>query len=320
VQNQNSRLRLSLLSFIVLGLFLALFSRLWYLQVLAGERYGDLAEGNRVRRVVVDAPRGRILDRQGRVLVRNRAAWAVTVKPSELGDQRDAVLGRLARVLKVPKARIEERLRDYTGSPLRGVPVAEDVAVNQLFYLTEHADQFPGVVPEVLALREYPSGRLAAHLLGYVGEISPRELASKRFRGIKEGDTVGKAGVELTYDRLLRGRPGRRDLEVDATGDVVRTLDAAEPVAGNDLRLSIDLDLQRTVERALADGLKAARSLPDRERGGTYPAPAGTAVVLDPRDGSVLALASLPQYDPRKFVGGISRADFDRYARARASR
>jgi penicillin-binding protein 2 len=315
VQNQNSRLRLSLLSFIVLGLFLALFSRLWYLQVLAGERYGDLAEGNRVRRVVVDAPRGRILDRQGRVLVRNRAAWAVTVKPSELGDQRDAVLGRLARVLKVPKARIEERLRDYTGSPLRGVPVAEDVKVNQLFYLTEHADQFPGVVPEVLALREYPSGQVAAHLLGYVGEISARELASKRFRGVKEGDTVGKAGVELTYDRLLRGRPGRRDLEVDATGDVVRTLDAAEPVAGNDLRLSIDLDLQRTVERALREGLKAARSLPDRERGGTYPAPAGTAVVLDPRDGSVLALASLPQYDPRKFVGGISRADFDRYAK-----
>jgi len=316
VPNQDSRLRarLSLLSFIVLGLFLALFSRLWYLQVLAGERYGDLAEGNRVRQVVVDAPRGRILDQKGRVLVRNRAAWAVTVKPSELGDQRDRVVGRLAGVLGLPKARIEERLRDYTGSPLRGVPVAEDVPVAQLFYLTEHADQFPGVVPEVLALREYPSGPAAAHVLGYVGEISAQELASKRFRGVREGDTVGKAGVELTYDRLLRGRAGVRDLEVDAKGDVVRTLDATEPVAGYDVRLSIDLDLQRTVEQALRDGLLAARSLPDRQRGGTYPAPAATAVVLGPTDGSVLALASLPQYDPRKFVGGISRADFDRYA------
>jgi penicillin-binding protein 2 len=315
IQHARVRARLSLLSFIVLGLFLALFSRLWYLQVLAGERYGDLAEGNRVRQIVLDAPRGRILDRAGRVLVRNRAAWAVTVNPSELGNQRAAVLGRLARVLGVPRARIEERLRDYTGSPLRGVPVAEDVPVAQLFYLTEHRDKFPGVATEVVALREYPAGAVAAHVLGYVGEISAAELASHRFPGVKEGDTVGKAGVELTYDRLLRGRPGVRDLEVDAKGDVVRTLDSREPVPGNDVRLSIDLDVQRAAERALAAGMQAARSLPDRQRGGTYPATAGTAVVLDPRDGSLLALASLPEYDPRKFSGGISRADFDRYAK-----
>ena len=316
MQKESSRLRarLSLLSFLVLCLFLALFARLWYLQVLAGDRYGDLAEGNRVRQVVLDAPRGRILDRQGRVLVRNRAAWAVTVNPSELGGQRAAVLGRLARVLKVPSAKLSERLRDYTGSPLRGVPVAEDVGVAQLFYLTEHAEQFPGVAPELLALREYPSGPVAAHVLGYVGEISAQQLHSKRFRGVREGDTVGQAGVELTYDRLLRGRPGVRDVEVDAKGDVVRTLDSTPPTPGNDVRLSIDLDLQRTVEQALADGMVAARALPDRQRGGTYPAPAATAVVLDPRDGSLLALASLPQYDPRRFVGGISRADYGRYA------
>jgi penicillin-binding protein 2 len=246
--NGPRRVRLSVFSLLVLALFLALFSRLWYLQVLAGERYGHLAEGNRLRRVVVDAPRGRILDRNGKVLVRDRAAWAVTVKPSELGDQRAAVLGRLARLLDLPRAELEERLHDYTGSPLRGIPVAEDVPRQILFYLTEHAESFPGVAPEVLTLREYPSGPVAAHVLGYVGEVSSAALKSGRFRGLKEGDLVGKAGVELSYDRLLRGRPGVRDLEVNAKGDVVRTLSSSEPVPGNDLRLTLDLGVQLTVE------------------------------------------------------------------------
>jgi penicillin-binding protein 2 len=302
-----------MLSVIVAVLFLALSSRLWYLQVLAGDRYGDLAEGNRVRQVVIEAPRGRILDRDDKVLVRNRAAWAVTVKPSELGDRR-AVLGRLARVLGTTRPKLEARLADYTGSPLRGIPVAEDVPMQQLFYLTEHAERFPGVAPEVLALREYPFGTTAAHVLGYVGEISPEELKQKRFRGYRAGDIVGKAGVELTYDKWLRGRNGVQDLEVNAAGEVVRSLGGRPPVPGRDLRLAVDLEVQRTAEQALAEGMRAARALPDRERGGTYPAPAAAAVVLKPDDGSLLALASLPQYDPRRFVGGISRRDFARYA------
>jgi penicillin-binding protein 2 len=307
------RARLSVLSVLMVVLFVALSSRLWYLQVLAGERYGDLAEGNRVRQVVVEAPRGRILDQHGRVMVRNRAAWAVTVKPSQLGDREREVLSRLARVLGTTTARLRERLRDYTGSPLRGIPVADDVPAGQLFYLTEHADQFPGVAPEVLALREYPAGVAAAHVLGYVGEISADELKQKRYKGYQAGDIIGKAGVELTYDRWLRGRDGVQDLEVNAAGEVVRALGGRAPVPGKDLRLTVDLDLQQTAERALADGMKAARGLADRERGGTYPAPAATAVVLDPDNGGLLALASLPQYDPRRFVGGISRRDFAAY-------
>jgi penicillin-binding protein 2 len=302
------------LSVLVLVLFLALTSRLWYLQVLAGERYGDLAEGNRVRKVVVEAPRGRILDAGGRVVVRNRAAWAVTVKPAQLGDRRREVLGRLAHLLGTTRAKLEARIGDYTGSPLRGIPVAEDVPTRQLFYLTEHADRFPGVAPEVLALREYPAGPAAAHVLGYVGEISAAELKQRSFRGYAAGDIVGKAGVELTYDRWLRGRDGVQDLEVNAAGEVVRALGGRPPVPGRDLQLSLDLDLQVSVERALADGMRAARRLPDTQRGGTYPAPAATAVVLDPGDGAVAALASLPQYDPRRFVGGISRRDFARYS------
>jgi len=315
-RHSSLRPRLTLLSLVVFVLFGALLSRLWFLQVLAAERYGDLAEVNRVRQVVVEAPRGRIIDRKGRVLVRNRAAWAITVKLSELTDrdQRETVLDRLARLLGVKRAKIDERLRDYTGSPLRGVPVAEDVPADTLFYLAEHGDSFPGVAPEVVALREYPYGKLAAHVLGYVGEVSSDELRSSRFRGLQQGDMVGKAGVELTYDRFLRGRDGVQDFEVNAAGRVIRSLGGRQPVPGMDLRLSIDAEVQTQAERSLFDGMRLARSLPDSQRGGNYPAPAATAVVLDPNDGSLLALASLPEYDPRKFVGGISRRDFAAYS------
>jgi penicillin-binding protein 2 len=311
------RPRIHLLSIVVAVLLLALLSRLWFLQVLAGERYGHLAEANQVRQVVVEAPRGRILDRQGRVLVRNRAAWAITVKTTELSDkrQRDVVLGRLSSLLGVPRAKIDERLRDYNGSPLRGVPVAEDVPIEKLFYLSEHGDEFPGVEPEVVALRQYPFGTLAAHVLGYVGEISGDELKSGRFRGLQQGDTVGKAGVELTYDRYLRGQDGVEDFEVNASGRVIRSLGGRAPVPGMDLELSIDIDIQKQAERSLQDGMKLARGLADSSRGGNFPAPAAAAVVLDPGDGSVLALASLPEYDPRKFVGGISRKDFAVYSK-----
>ena len=310
------RPRIAVLSVVVAVLLLALLSRLWFLQVLASERYGNLAEANQVRQVVVEAPRGRILDRQGRVLVQNRAAWAITVKTTELGDkrQRDTVLGRLSSLLGVSRAKIDERLRDYNGSPLRGVPVAEDVPVHTLFYLSEHGDDFPGVEPEVVALRQYPHGTLAAHVLGYVGEVSSDELKSAKFRGLQQGDTVGKAGVEVSYDRYLRGRDGVEDFEVNASGRVIRSLGGREPVPGMDLQLSIDLDVQKQAEASLRDGMKLARGLADRSRGGHYPAPAAAAVVLDPNDGSLIALASLPVYDPRKFVGGISRRDFAAYS------
>lgn len=311
------RPRITVLSVVVAVLLLSLLSRLWFLQVLAAERYGDLAEVNRVRQVVVEAPRGRILDRQGRVLVRNRAAWAITVKTIELGDrkQRDTVLRRLSRLLGLSRAKIDERLRDYNGSPLRGVPVAEDVPVDKLFYLAEHGDNFPGVAPEVVALRQYPQATLAAHVLGYVAEISAEELKSSEFKGLQQGDTVGKAGVELTYDRYLRGQDGVQDFEVNASGRVIRSLGGRAPVPGMDLELSIDLDVQKQAEQSLKDGMKLARGLADGSRGGTYPATAATAVVLDPNDGSLLALASLPEYDPRKFVGGISRKDFAAYSK-----
>ncbi len=310
------RPRITMLSLVVGVLLLALLSRLWFLQVLAADRYGHLAEGNRVRQVVVEAPRGRILDRNGNVMVRNRAAWAITVKLPELGNptKRNQVLNRLSSLLGVPRSKIDERLQNFNGSPLRGAPVAEDVPEDKLFYLAEHSEDFPGVSPEVVALRDYPYGTLAAHVVGFVGEISKDELASGQFNGVEEGDTVGKAGVELTYDHWLRGQDGVEDFEVNATGRVVRALGGRPPVPGMDLQLSIDLKVQQQAEKSLQDGMTLARGLSDKTRGGRYPAPAATAVVLNPNDGSVLAMASLPEYDPRKFVGGISQKDFALYS------
>ncbi|HKE97383.1 MAG TPA: penicillin-binding protein 2 [Actinomycetes bacterium] len=314
-QEDRSRARLSALSVVVFGLLLALLSRLWYLQVLASDQYGALAEGNRVRQVLVEAPRGRILDRQGRVLVNNRAAWAVTVKLNDMGDRRDEVLNRLARLLKVRRAQIDDRLSRYVGSPFKGIPVAEDVSRQVLFNLVEHQDLYPGVEPAVVALRHYPYGTAAAHMLGYVGEISPDQLKEPRYRGYRQGDLIGKAGLEEVYDRELRGRDGYQVLEVDATGEVVRPVDSQEPVRGRDLQLQVDLDVQQATERALREGLEQARGLAEGGGGRRYPAPAATAVVMSARDGSLLASASLPQYDPRRFVGGISRKDFARYAK-----
>ena len=312
--DNGARARLPLLSGGVALLLIALLARLWYLQVLAGERYGELAEGNRSREVRVEAPRGRILDRHGRVLVRNRAAWAVTVKPWELGERKDEVLNRLAKLLGLSRAELDERLNDKDTSTLRGMVVAEDVDRRVLFTLAERAADFPGVSAEVLAFRDYPHGSLAAHLLGYVGEISEAELELERYQGYKAGDMIGKQGVEFTYDRWLRGIDGLRTLEVNALGQAVGTLESREPVPGRDLRLTLDLEVQRATEQALREGMQAARRIVDSQRGHTYPAPAAAAVVLDPRNGELLALASLPAYDPRKFVGGISQRDYQRYA------
>ena len=312
------RLRLRLFGVVVAVLLAALLARLWYLQVLASGRYTQLAAGNRVREVVVPAPRGLILDRAGRVLAGNRASWAVTVDSDDLGlgggPRREQVLGRLARLLHLPRARIDERLRRYAGSPYLGVPVATDVPQQVLFYLSEHAQEFPGVATRVVLVRDYPGGVAAAHLLGYVGEVSAAQLQqpTDRDQGVRAGDLVGQAGVEQTYDRWLHGRDGSEQLEVNATGEVVGVLGETPPVAGDNLRLTIDLDLQRQLDTQLARQIATLHHAPDPKTGHAYPAPSGAAVVLDPRDGSVLALSSYPTYDPSVWVGGISQATYQR--------
>ncbi|MDP9402096.1 MAG: penicillin-binding protein 2 [Actinomycetota bacterium] len=305
MSNDSARMRLSIVGIVVISLFSAVFARLWYLQVLDSETLQAEAIRNQERLVFEPAPRGRILDRQGRPLVENRVSEAVTVTGIEVKGN-DRVLSRLAALLGISIVELERRIADPRFSPYRPVPVAEGVPEDKIVYLREHAADFPGVQVQAVAERAYPNPGLAAHVLGYVGEINDTELAPRKTEGYRLGDEIGKSGTEQTYEADLRGRPSRLALEVDANGRVVRTLSSRPPEPGHDVQLTLDLDVQRLAEESLAQGLEASRRRVDRQDRKSFVAPAGAAVVLDPRDGSVLAMASFPTYDPSAFVRGIS--------------
>ena len=305
MNTDSARLRLSIVGIVVVSLFSALFARLWYLQVMDTGTFQALATQNRVRTVYEPAPRGRILDRQGRPLVENRGYQAVTVTRLEVQDKPEVVT-RLAALLGISATELDRRIADRRYSPYKPVPVAQDVPEDVVVYLREHSRDFPGVAAAAVAERTYPYGPLAAHVLGYVGEINDKELARRKGAGYRLGDDIGKSGVEQAFEADLRGTPGRTRLEVDATGKVLLpALSSAPPRQGNDVQLTVDLDVQALAEESLAKGLEAARGSYDRSTGKGFVAPAGAVVVLDPRDGALLALASNPAFNPADFVNGI---------------
>jgi penicillin-binding protein 2 len=314
VTNDSPRLRLGIVGIVAISLFASLLARLWFLQILAGPEYQVAAATNRVRIVSEPAPRGRILDAERKVIVDNRQMVVVTVNRKELGDLRDAeqldVLSRLAYVLGMPLEALQEKLNDQRVSPFSPVPVAEDVPEELFVFLREHNYEFPSVDVSEVAVRAYPEGALAAHLLGYVGEINEEELADRKARGYKLGDQIGKAGVERVFEEDLRGVPGEIKLEVDANGRVLRELSRRRPVQGHDVQLSIDVDVQRLAEERLVQGLESARDRKTNEDGTHFRARAGSVVVLDATNGSVVAMASYPSYDPAAFVNGISSQEY----------
>lgn len=314
ISEQSPALRLTFLTVLVMVLFLALFSRLWFLQVLAGDRYVELADTNRLRTVVTEAPRGQILASGGEPLVENRSALTISADRQALldasGEPRDElaeqVIDRLSTLLQLPEEEILDRLTSRRYSPFRPVPVAVDVAPEVVFAVREQQELFPGVVAESLPVRTYPQGLTAAHLVGYLGEISEAELLQAAFADYRSGETVGRGGLEEIYEADLRGVEGQRVLEVTARGTVVETISEREPAPGNDLITHLDLDLQVAVEWLLADGIVASRDIL-RDDGRFLPSTGGSAVVLDANDGRILAMASYPTYDPREFVGGVSQ-------------
>jgi penicillin-binding protein 2 len=311
--DESTRLRLMFVATLVLCVFVLLVARLWYIQIVAGERYAAQAERNRLRTVSLEAPRGRVLDRAGRVLVDNRQVHVLGVRVDEMGDRRDTVLSELARLLGISTAEIRDRIARAPQDAVRPVPVAFDVPERIALFVWEHqSTRFPGVYADLVPRRSYPHGRLAAHVLGYTGQITREVLDNPAYAHADPGAQVGMAGVERSYERTLSGVPGRRELEIDAVGDVVRQISERLPMPGADLRLTIDLDVQRLAERALADGIVRARRRTDRERRGTgrFAAPAGAVVVLDPRTGALRAVASYPTFEPDAFVGGIATGNY----------
>lgn len=309
-------LRLTFLAALLLSLFVLLLARLWFLQVMVGDRFVARAEGQAIRELEITAPRGDILDRDGEPLVDNRYAQVVSVNTGEMGEEREAIIADLASLLGLPLEEIERRIADVRAGPATNRPVAFDVPDDIVFYLHENrASRYPGVYAERIPLREYPHGTLAAHLLGYTGEISAEELADPAFEGYEQGDIIGWAGVERTYEHVLRGQDGSRRVQVNARGDVLGDVEEIPPVPGSDLQLTLDLGAQQALEEALARGISLARGTSDGEsgigRGGTFTAPAGAAVVLDPDTGEIVAMGSHPTFEPERFVGGVSQTYWD---------
>ena len=236
-------LRVAVLGFLALTVFAVLFLRLWALQVLSSDKYLAKANNNRVRTLPIDAQRGLILDRDGRVLVKNTLGTSIDIWPADLPKNKRARLAELEHLSTVTGVRVKEmqrRIREYAGDPLTAVVIRRGIHDDQVSYLTEHELDFPGVQLAYSYLRKYPHQSLAAHLLGYVGEINDRQLKAKRSQGYKLGDVIGQGGIEASYDKYLRGRDGSAQLTVDSRGRPTSQIEPKiTPRSGNAIRLSI---------------------------------------------------------------------------------
>jgi penicillin-binding protein 2 len=247
----------------------------------------------------VQAPRGPIVDRNGVPLVTNVTGTSIRVWASDLPKSgRYTELRRLARLVHVPFAQIAADLRKHAGDPLAPVTVDQAARTDVVFYLSEHRDEFPGVQIARTYLRHYPYGTLAAQVLGAVGEVSQAQLDTPSGTRYRAGDEIGQSGIERSYDPYLRGESGVAHLRVDSLGRPRSALQVStDPTPGYTLRLTLDVKLQQAAEQALRYGIATARSQ------GAWAANGGSIVALDPRDGSILAMASNPTYNPSVFVG-----------------
>jgi penicillin-binding protein 2 len=326
VNSDSPRLRLSIIGIVAFSLFAALFARLWYLQVMANDQYQVAARTNSTRLVPIEAPRGRILDRNGNVIVDNRISVQVTVDRSALrklsDERRQQVLGTLADQLSktsAPKtiAQIEERIDDQRFSPFVPVPIANDVPETLKIWLDEHADEMPSVAAERVAVRSYPYGQLAAHVIGYTGKVTQDELDALDGSDLEErkpytlNDEIGKYGIEKQYEAALRGTPGKRLIEVDAQGNPIRVIEDQPPVPGDDVQLNVDINLQAVAEQALKSGLDRASKRPAVGSDAPNVGKVGSTVVIEPGTGAVLAMASFPTFNPADFVDGISQSEWN---------
>ena len=297
-------LRVAVLGGLVALVFAVLFLRLWALQVLAGTKYVDQARSISSRTVPIQAARGVILDRNGNVLVTNAATTAVELWPADLPKtyvDRYNELRALARVTHVPLYEIAAAIKSHQGDPVTPVVIRQSARNSLVNYLAEHAAQFPGVETPPTYVRAYPYRALAAQVLGYVGEVSSEQLKTLSKKGYKPGDVIGQAGVESSYDTYLRGVAGAAKMNVDSLGRPRSQLqETVISKPGHALRLTLDLKLQEAAQNALAYGIHLAQA------GGQWAARGGAIVALNPNDGSILAMASSPSYEPSVYAGRVT--------------
>ena len=315
---------------VFLALVIALVIRLWFLQVLTAEASTRQTIANSTRPLPDPAPRGQIFDRNGVLLATNLPSMVVSLDRSQfeklsptptnknnmvVTPQGQEVLNRLSAVLQIPVSQLLTSLNNLNILTYTNVPVARGVSKDQVIYIQENqargANLFPGVTVQEQPLRNYPNLALAGHVLGYVGQIGPKELNSPAFLGDASNSMVGRTGLEQQYERALHGTDGRIEQIVNVKGEVQGTVPVKAPVPGNTVVSTLDVNVQNLVEQSLAQGIAAAQNETDPTNHRKYPALAGSAVVMNPNNGQVLAMASYPSYDPNVFIGGISTANFN---------
>lgn len=297
--------RLDVMKWLILLVFAVLISRLGYLQVVQGQHYVRLADGNRIRIVPIKAPRGIFYDRNGVPLVSKRPSFAVTVATGS-SPIPDAEMAALSRILAMDAAEISGKINRHTGFSYVPVQLKTDVDQKTISKIEENRSAFPGIVIKAQPVRKYIYQDFAAHIFGYVGEISEAELQQKKKDGYKTGDIIGKAGLEKVYDKYIRGMTGAERIEVDVNGQPVQPLDERHPVPGNDVVLTLDYSIQQAAEQAMDKRLRYLQSRLHRRK-----AKAAAAVVMNPKTGEILAMASRPAFNPNVFNGGISEKDWD---------
>ena len=321
------RYRMRVLAVIALSMFIALTARLWYLQALKSEEAKDVATTNITRVINIEAPRGQIYDSSGKLLVGNRIVASVTLNPKEIEeadmDSKELLemltevaveINRSGKLIKVSD--IQEIIKDPSYGPYDDIPIAVDVPEDLLVYFGERPNRYPGIKVADRSVRSYLYGPLASHVLGWVGPVTDFELSIRKAVKGKEyslRDQIGKSGIELMFEDDLRGENGKRVVEVDRRGRVIRerTDLFQSPVSGNDVQITIDIDLQSLLENELERSIFLAREkVPEVFEEGKEPppftAPGGSSLIVSPKDGGIKAMASYPTYDPNESIGGYS--------------
>lgn len=281
-QDESLKLRVRILILVVVCVLALLVGRLVHMQIFKGAYYEGLARNNRIRIVSVKAPRGKIVDTRGIVLADNRPAYNLIVLPEDVADI-TGVAHRLAAILDQEPAEIEKPIREGLRRPYNPVLVKKDITFDQMARIESELYDLPGVAIDATTERDYVYKDLAAHVLGFLGEISRKELKHHSGGHYATGDLIGKSGVELSSEDQMRGIKGTRVFEVDAVGRKIKVVDEIPPVPGNEVRLTLDMRLQNIARTALGDR-------------------AGSVVVINPQNGRLLALVSSPRFDPNMFL------------------
>ncbi|CAN5666644.1 penicillin-binding protein 2 [soil metagenome] len=294
-RKQRERRSLAARGIVVLSIIF-LGTALFRLQVVEGEQYAMTARENRLRELPIPAPRGTIYDRTGRVVAENVPGYSIQLMPGDV-DAMNAAIEDLRPILGLTDDHISRARRRWSRQRHLPMVLMHDAPEHAVAALAERRFQYPNVLVHEYAKRRYPAGEAIGHFIGYVNEINDRQLASPTYEGYSMGQWIGQYGLEQQYERLLGGQPGKRFLEINARGNIIRWLPeemGVPPIPGRDLHLHLDLDLQEYIHAIWPEGQ------------------VGSLVALDPETGGVLAYYSYPSYDPNIWIGGISTQDFER--------